>query len=94
VNQIYRNDTWLQADLFALNTCTLIMSYLPFVKIRKKIFLKNLYGKWLILFDILIKRICMCNFLPRDLHENVISFKDILIKCTLSIDFNVKLKVR
>jgi hypothetical protein len=49
VNQIYRNGTKLQADLFALNT--LMMSYLPFLKIRKKkLFSKNLYGKWLILF--------------------------------------------
>ena len=32
----------------------------------------------------------MCNFLPRYLHENVISFKDILIKCAFPIDFNVK----
>ena len=33
----------------------------------------------------------MCNFLPRDLHQNVIYFKDILIKCAFPIDFNVKL---
>jgi hypothetical protein len=33
------------------------------------------------------------DFLPRDSHENVISFKDILIKYAFPIDFNVKLKV-
>jgi hypothetical protein len=47
-NKIYKNDTWLQAGLFALNT--LMMSYLTLVKIRKEIFLKNVYGKSLILF--------------------------------------------
>jgi hypothetical protein len=35
----------------------------------------------------------VCNFLLRDLHENVISFKDILIKRAFPIDFNVKLKL-
>ena len=34
----------------------------------------------------------MCNFLLRDLQEYVISFQDILIKCTFPIDFNVKFK--
>jgi hypothetical protein len=57
-----------------------MISYLPFVKIRKILFSKNLYGKWLILFDILIKE-CICNFLPRDLHENVFFLKkNILVK--------------
>jgi hypothetical protein len=70
-----------------------MMSYLLLLNIWKNSFSKNLYGEWLIFFDILIKEY-MCNFLPRDLHESVISFKDILMKCAFPIDFNVKLKVR
>jgi hypothetical protein len=47
----------VQADLFALNT--LMLNYPPFVNIRNIWFLKNLYSKWLISFDILIKRMYM-----------------------------------
>jgi hypothetical protein len=31
---------------------------------------------------------------PRDLYENIIPVKDILIKCVLPIDFKVKQNVR
>jgi hypothetical protein len=36
----------------------------------------------------------MCNFPPRDLSENIISFKDILIKRASPIGLNAKLKAK
>jgi hypothetical protein len=78
------------------------MSYRPLVNVRKSDILKidtvNDYYYFLFFsvvvdVDILKNRKYM-QLSTKKLYENIISFKDILIKRALVIGFNVKLKVR
>ena len=85
VDKIYMTGTWSEIDLFC--TWDFFEELSPLIIY----FLKNIFGKF-----IFSKRESVCNFLPRDLYENtcIISFKNILIKHALPIDFSVKFWVK
>jgi hypothetical protein len=87
VNQIYRNDIWIEAHLSAVKT--FLKSNLLLVE-KKIWFSENLHSKWLILVDtfIFIKRKCMQLSTKRFVWKYN-CFSSILIKCALPLDSNV-----